>query len=97
MSLDQKQLSDPVFSFIVLAHICEQAHHDRWKGFRMISHLQSNDASEERWRIVNDVGEIAVECDQYGFEPLRTFYDVGILRVDWQMSSQQFDRVASIS
>jgi hypothetical protein len=84
-------------SFIVLAHICEQAHQNRGKGFRMISHLQSNDASEERGRIVDDVREITVERDQYGFERLRTFYYVRIFRVDWQMSSQQFDRVASIS
>jgi len=68
MRLDQKQFSDPVFSFIVLAQICEQAHHNRGKGFRVVPHLQCNNAPEVCRRIINDVGEIAVQRDQYGFE-----------------------------
>ena len=97
MRLDQKQLSGPVFFIEVFAQICEQAHHDCGKGFRMVSHLQSNDAAEERGRIVNDVGEIARLVCSIWLRALRTVDDVRIFRVYWEIAAQQLDGVSSIS
>ncbi|MDX6289640.1 MAG: hypothetical protein QOH42_1439 [Blastocatellia bacterium] len=46
MCFDQKQFSGPVFRPGIFVQIGKQAHHDRRKGFRMIFHLQCDNAAE---------------------------------------------------
>ena len=86
-----------MFPFVVLAKICQQAHHDRRQGFRMVSHLQRNNTAKLVGRIIYDVGKIAVQREQNSIESLGTLYDVRIFRVYWKVTAQQLDFVSCVS
>jgi hypothetical protein len=78
MRLDQKQFSSPVFGLRMFAQICKQTHHYRWKGFWVIFHLQGDNGAEVYRRIIDDVSEIAIECNEHGIEALRAINNVRV-------------------
>ena len=70
---------------------------DRRKGFWVVSHLQGDNAAELCWRIIDDVGEIAVESNEHGIEALRAVNHVRIFRVYWQVTAQQLNCVSDLT